>query len=782
MNYKFDIFDDREFEAFIRDIVQKELKVTLQSFKAGKDKGIDCRFSGSTNNEIIIQAKRYTNYNNLKKAAKLEIQKIKMINPPPKRYIFATSLDLNPNQLDEISNILKPFLINIDDIYYESKLNNILSNSKNLDIENKYYKLWITSTNILKRILHNAENNNSDFNSDKIIKNSSLYVFNNQYLKQALKILNKEKLLVITGPPGIGKTTLANTITFRLLANDYKLIYVDSNLEEAERLFSLDPTAKQIILFDDFLGSFIPELLSSAKERKTVNFIEKIKRTNNKLMILTSRTVFFNAALEIYEGFNRSRIFLSKYELNISHYTDFEKAQILYKHISFSKINADYKNQFLINKRFLSIINHRNYTPRLIEYFTNPNNIDGVPLNKYISDFVIKNLDNPIELWKFHYSVHLDDESRMLVDTVFLFGKDVNHSIIESGYLQRLKTELKFRGFIPKHDSFFKSIRTLQDGFIKTKINTNDKKKIVSYSLYNPSLGDFLINYFNEPNNFASKKLLMFSIVSFQSFTSRFHSSDKEYILIYNHEYPELLQYFISNLNILKSNHSLFRSIELDILFYSIDLFNFDIVEPFVESLTKTIKFNEIESYQLFKLIELATQQDSFYLNNFIFDNWDILIQTALTNYILSKHYFLIHKLFERYSHNFDNYINANELADSLLESKHRFIRHHIKEYVEDENLISSLDIRDDRASLLSALEFKLKYEIEKLAKEIDFREYEDYTYYYNTNDLENSIDDYLQDQHEKNNEPFDSKDLDNYENHFSYDLIEDLFSEPFID
>ncbi|WP_162265807.1 restriction endonuclease, partial [Leptospira alstonii] len=192
MSYKFDIFDDREFETFIRDIIQKELNITLQSFKAGRDKGIDCRFSGSINNEIIVQAKRYTNYNNLKKAVNIEIQKIKILNPPPKRYIFATSLDLNPSQLDEIGNILKPYLINNDDIYYESKLNNILSKSENIDLENKYYKLWITSTNILKRILHNSENNNSDFNTERILKSSQLYVYNNQYLKQALKILNKE--------------------------------------------------------------------------------------------------------------------------------------------------------------------------------------------------------------------------------------------------------------------------------------------------------------------------------------------------------------------------------------------------------------------------------------------------------------------------------------------------------------------------------------------------------------------------------------------------------------
>ncbi|EMO58694.1 hypothetical protein LEP1GSC161_4096 [Leptospira santarosai str. CBC1416] len=613
------------------------------------------------------------------------------------------------------------------------------------------------------------------------MRSNSLYVFNNKYLKQALKILNKEKLLVITGPPGVGKTTLSNIITFRLLANNYKLIFVDSNIEEAEKLFSLDPETKQVILFDDFLGSFIPELFSSTKEKKTVNFIEKIKRTSNKLMILTSRTIFFNTALQIYEGFNRSRVSLSNYELNISHYSTFEKAQILYKHVSFSKMAADYKNEFLISKRFLSVINHRNYTPRLIEYFTNPINLDKVSLKEYINGFVIKNLENPMELWKFHYSVHIDDESRMLVDTVFLLGKDANRSIVETGYMQRLNAELKFRGFIPKQDSFNKSIKTLQDGFIKTKIDTKDKNNIV-FSLYNPSLGDFLINYFNEIGNSASRKLLLLSIVSFQSFKSRFHSSDRDYIIIYDHEYSELLNYFISNLDTLKSNYHYHCSLELDIILHSIDLFNFEIIDSFLEPLLRTINLNMIASYQLFELIAIATERKNIPIDNFISTNWDKLIALALRTYTLSRHYLQILQLFEHYSFDFDSYVRRNGLLDLLLESKHRFIRLRLKNYVEDENLISRLDFNEDRESLLFELESGLKYKIERIANEIEFREYKEYSYYFGIEDLENSIDDYLQDQNEMDRDSMISIDFEDNQNSSSEYLIEDLFSEPFID
>ncbi|EMJ93401.1 hypothetical protein LEP1GSC193_0003 [Leptospira alstonii serovar Pingchang str. 80-412] len=499
-------------------------------------------------------------------------------------------------------------------------------------------------------------------------------------------------------------------------------------------------------------------------------------------MILTSRTVFFNAALQIYEGFNRAKVSLSKYELNIAQYSNLEKARILYKHLSFSRINPDFKNQFLKEKSYLFVINHRNYTPRLIEYFTNPLNVDSIPLDKYINEFVIKNLDNPSELWKFHYSVHIDDESRMLVDTIFLLGQETNHSLVECGYSQRLKVEFKFRNFIPVHNSFIKSVKTLQDGFIKTRILSNEKD-ILKYSLYNPSLGDFLISYFNEANNAAHKKLLLFSIVSYQGFKSRFHSSDKNYIIIYEFEYSELLQYFISNIDILKSNNTSYHfSVELDILFHSINLFNFKIIEPFLEPLFKTINIKDIASFQLFELIKLTIYQKNNFFDKFFQTHWNSLINITLRKFSSSYHYSLIHNLFEYYFLNFDDYIKRHNLEKLLIESKHRFISSRIKEYVEDANLISRLDLNDDSSSLLSELESKLKSKIRTLSNEIGLKGYRNYSYYYGIDELKESIDEYLRDQLEMNRDPIDSGNFDTDLGLNSDDSIEDLFSESFVE
>ena len=93
-NYRYELLNDKEFELLSRDLLQNQLKVTLQSFKGGKDKGIDARYSGTKDNKIIMQAKHYSNYNNLKAEMKKEILKIEKLNPQPEKYFLFTSLAL----------------------------------------------------------------------------------------------------------------------------------------------------------------------------------------------------------------------------------------------------------------------------------------------------------------------------------------------------------------------------------------------------------------------------------------------------------------------------------------------------------------------------------------------------------------------------------------------------------------------------------------------------------------------------------------------------------------
>ena len=142
--YNFETLSPKDFELLTRDLLQKELSITLETFKSGKDGGIDLR---DTLNQLIVQCKHYKNstLNDLYNALKIETEKIRKLNP--KRYIISTSQSLSPKNKDKIMQICSPFIKSVSDIYGNDDLNNLIT--KFPEIEKDHFKLWLTSTAIL---------------------------------------------------------------------------------------------------------------------------------------------------------------------------------------------------------------------------------------------------------------------------------------------------------------------------------------------------------------------------------------------------------------------------------------------------------------------------------------------------------------------------------------------------------------------------------------------------------------------------------------------------------
>jgi len=119
MNYNLEVLNDKEFEDLSKDLLEEELDIPLQNFKTGKDGGIDLRYSSHNLNEIIIQAKAYTKskYANLKATLKQERQKMDKLSPSPQRYILTTTCTLSPPEINEIVDIMSPYILSAQDIY-----------------------------------------------------------------------------------------------------------------------------------------------------------------------------------------------------------------------------------------------------------------------------------------------------------------------------------------------------------------------------------------------------------------------------------------------------------------------------------------------------------------------------------------------------------------------------------------------------------------------------------------------------------------------------------------
>ena len=513
MNYDFSTLNDKELEQFSRDILNSEFNLDLQDFKAGKDAGIDLRHSTQgKNNHIVVQVKHYIHsgyrklYNHLKNN---ELPKIKKLNPT--RYVLVTSVPLSAKNKDDIKSLLSPFIQTPNDIIGQEDLNKYLR--KHRDIERNWFKLWLSSTTVLQRIINNGIWGKSIFFEESIKHNIRLYVKNKSF-DDAFRILKKYNYLLITGQPGVGKTTLAKLLTYDLLANGFKVVYVDDNIRDAEDVFSNDPNEKQVFYFDDFLGANYLEITNpKTTESRLLNFIERVKKSKNKLLILTTRTTIFQNALSKYEKLNRANIDIARKEIILGEYSLFEKAQILYNHIFHSDLPKEYRNQIFKDKRYWNIIKHRNYNPRLIEFFTTKHNFIKIPSRNYL-DFITSNLNNPEQIWSHAYKEQFTTEEKILLKAIFSLERNTNFETVKQIFNEFLSFETQHYNYVPIANPFDTACRKLLDGIVFREIIIDPASDDISF--INPSINDFLINYFiiNEEDRLklfqASNHLIQF--------------------------------------------------------------------------------------------------------------------------------------------------------------------------------------------------------------------------------------------------------------------------------
>jgi hypothetical protein len=178
----------------------------------------------------------------------------------------------------------------------------------------------------------------------------------------------------------------------------------------------------------------------------------------NKLLILTTRTTILNQAKNSYEKLSNSNLTdVSKYQVEAGAYSRTAKAQILYNHLYHSRLSdicPEYYQVFFQNKNYYKIIDHRNFSPRLIEFITNDKNLNFAGQTNHLA-LILNHLDNPSQIWKGAYENQLTDEDRFLLTTLFsLGGYSVAHNNLEQAFDARLQYEINKNGFTRKNDSF----------------------------------------------------------------------------------------------------------------------------------------------------------------------------------------------------------------------------------------------------------------------------------------------------------------------------------------
>ena len=313
--YNFNVLTWGEFEEFTKDLLSEEMGVSFQAFADGADGGIDLRYSACDNDRtIVVQCKRYKSVSGLMANLAKERLKLDEMSPAPERYILSVSLDLTEDKIDDIVTLFSPYIKQSSDILTPKQLNSLLH--KHPSVEKRHYKLWIASSNVLQTILSSRVSNYSGLIKEKIIDTLETYSPTPSF-NEAMLTLKEHGFIVIAGEPGVGKTTLADVMSYYLLGEgDFnELVALPQDINDALEMMSSDPDKKQIFLFDDFLGSnYLDDKLSRREDGIFKTLIENAGRLRkNKALIMTTREYILHQAQQSTEVFKDQGFLDAKY-------------------------------------------------------------------------------------------------------------------------------------------------------------------------------------------------------------------------------------------------------------------------------------------------------------------------------------------------------------------------------------------------------------------------------------------------------------------------------------
>lgn len=509
-NYDFKCLSDIEFEELCNDILSQHTGLDFISFPKGRDQGIDLLFQAG-GRDHVAQVKHYCNstLSDLKTTMTKESKKMDILKP--EKYILMTSLSLTLKNRKEIISIVNKnhlHMKSVDEIYDLTRLNALLKTKSYSWIENKYYKLWLSSTIVMQRLLTNAQMNNISALLKDILDASHVYVFTETYT-EAVNLLNEQHMILIHGEPGVGKSTLAKMLILKYIENNYQLKFVSgNNLDKLEDILSPDEESNEIVFIDDFLGANFLELMTQNSDSKLSFFLKRYMLLPNKRVVLTTRTSIYNKALRTFESFNRVNTKLSKLSLEIKSLSSLERAKILYNHCYFRIESKEYFKQLTLEKRYMNIIFHPNYNPRLIEFVTEEARIADHDVKDYYK-FVENTLNNPSEVWKYEYQIKIGDEERFIVDTLFSLKGNTLLQNLENAFDVRYEYEIANNSIQRKPDAFQTALSVLSNSFVKLSYESRPPHKAIVMFI-NPSVSDFLYHYFKQ--NHAEQKRIIASI------------------------------------------------------------------------------------------------------------------------------------------------------------------------------------------------------------------------------------------------------------------------------
>lgn len=484
MTFSFDALSPADFEDLSRDLIGRELGVRFEAFGPGRDGGVDGRHAAA-GDATILQAKHYrlSNFDALARTMRKERVSIDALTP--NRYLLTTSRPLTPPNKDRLARIVGPSLNSTCDIFGNEDINGLLR--KYPDVQKSHVKLWLSGAGVLERVLHASTHSFTTLTRDDIKAKLTVYAENPSF-KAGRDILETIHVLIVSGPPGVGKTTLAEMLSYAYLAEDWELVAIRS-LDDA--FAHIDDTKRQIFFFDDFLGRIALDARAlSTQDSDLARFIGRVRRTSNARFILTTRAYIYAEARLQSEALSTRALDIASYVLDVGIYTRRIRARILYNHLIVAGVPEAHVQALVEQNAIKKIVDHEHYNPRIVQTLTHADRVEEIAPADYPAAFIAA-LDDPLSVWDKAFRTHIPSRCQHLLFAMYVSAEHgAEMEDLEEVYNPLHQALCRRFSLSSGPKDFEESVRTLEGSFV-----TISNGKV---SLINPSVRDYLAQYLTD--------------------------------------------------------------------------------------------------------------------------------------------------------------------------------------------------------------------------------------------------------------------------------------------
>lgn len=486
-DYDFRNLSPIDFEALIRDLIGAEEGIILETFVAGPDGGIDCRFQ-SEERLVVVQCKHRPGATKpqIKKSVQSDMSSLRLDESASEfnsvnevEYHFVTSADLSPGATVEIESMIRESFPMEVKVWARGGLNALLSRHKR--IERQHFKLWLNSAQALESIIGASEWRRNESLIHDIQTKVSIYVDTPEYA-EAIERLSDENIVIISGAPGVGKSTLAEMLLLTYWEAGWKVVDLVDDISDAWSHIVDDSGERVIFYYDDFLGQTSSIELQKNESGELGRVVSAINRSvsGNYKLVMTTREQILNTALSGPDDRIRNSVsWINKIRIDLTELSRNVKAKMLFNHLYFGYGSSAIREELSRDSRYFRVIDHSGFNPRILEsviLVKKPNSVES------LYGDLIQALDRPDEIWLGSFNQLSELAVRILLHLTVRPERAVEVSQIKMAFVNSNPRD------------FTNALRVLEDTWIK--IDKSRSSTMIRF--YDPSRKDFLLGILDD--------------------------------------------------------------------------------------------------------------------------------------------------------------------------------------------------------------------------------------------------------------------------------------------